>query len=185
MRILLRGRLVPPAIVAMVAGAAAVSAATGKPTVTTLRTQALGTIVVDARGLTLYHLTSEKGGRIKCSAGCAAAWPPLLVPAGVKPKAGPRLRAAKLGTLRRPDGRLQVTYNGARLYRYAGDRTPGAVNGEGEGGVWFALAPGGSLVKPPATAGAAATSPGSTSPAPASTSSSSPPAANEGGYGGY
>jgi predicted lipoprotein with Yx(FWY)xxD motif len=43
------------------------------------------------------------------------------------------------GLLKRPDGTLQVTYNGMPVYRYAGDSGPGQSNGQGIGGVWFAV----------------------------------------------
>jgi predicted lipoprotein with Yx(FWY)xxD motif len=154
MRLRLRGRLVLLAILAALVATAAGWAAAGAATVKTLSTNELGTIVVNARGLTLYHLTSEKGGKIKCSAACAKQWPPLLLAAGATPKAGPGITAAKLGLVKRPDGTMQVTYAGAPLYRFAGDTKSGATAGEGFGGVWFALAPTGAIVK--ATAAPAA-----------------------------
>ena len=47
-------------------------------------------------------------------------FPPLTV-TGAKPAAGPGLDASKLGTHKRPDGLVQVTYNGFALYRYEYD----------------------------------------------------------------
>ena len=108
-------------------------------------------IVVSPRGLTLYHLTAEKGKRIVCTGSCAAFWPPLLIKKGVKPTAGPGVSAKKLGTIRRPNGRYQVTYAGFALYMFAGDKRVGQVNGEGVEKIWFAISPSGRLVRHKAT----------------------------------
>jgi predicted lipoprotein with Yx(FWY)xxD motif len=138
------------------AGATAAWAVAGAPTVKTARNATLGSVVVSAHGMTLYHLTSEKGGRIECTGACTASWPPLLVSGAAKPVAGPGIAAAKLGTVKRPDGKVQVTYAGSPLYLYGDDRAAGQAKGEGEGGVWFALAPSGAVVKPAANATPAA-----------------------------
>ena len=114
----------------------------------------LGTIVVNAQGLTLYHLTSERG-TIKCSGRCATAWPPVLAPTKGKPTLGPGLAASKLGTIKRPDGKVQVTYNKFPLYRYYLDGKTGQAKGEDVTfgtGTWYAISPAGRIVKPrPAT----------------------------------
>jgi predicted lipoprotein with Yx(FWY)xxD motif len=121
-------------------------------TVKTVKNSQLGSaIVVSARGLTLYHLTSEKGGKIRCSGACARQWPPLTVAATVKPLGGAGIVASKLGVVKRPDGTTQVTYNGAPLYMFSGDTKSGTANGEGLEGVWFALSPSGAIVKPAAS----------------------------------
>jgi predicted lipoprotein with Yx(FWY)xxD motif len=112
-----------------------------------------GSLLVTAGGMTLYHLTSGKAGTIACTGPCATAWPPLLLAAGTKPKAGSGASGSKLGTIRRPDGHVQVTYNGMALYRFALDRKAGDVKGQGVHGVWFAVTPAGMLAK----AGAAPT----------------------------
>jgi predicted lipoprotein with Yx(FWY)xxD motif len=94
-----------------------------------------GSILANMRGRTLYSLSVEKNGRFICTGGCLSAWPPLLVPKGVKPT-GP----VKLGKVERPDGRIQVTYRGRPLYRFAEDRKKGETNGEGikDVGTWHA-----------------------------------------------
>jgi predicted lipoprotein with Yx(FWY)xxD motif len=102
------------------------------------------TIVVTGSGMTLYVNTTEQKGRIHCTGSCRMAWPPLLVPAGSKPTAGAGVSQSKLGTLKRPDGGIQVTYKGVPLYRFVSDRKPGDVNGQGVkdlGGTWSAAAP--------------------------------------------
>jgi predicted lipoprotein with Yx(FWY)xxD motif len=98
--------------------------------------QTLGkTIVANLKGHTLYSLSAEKKGRFICTGSCTATWHPLMVPKGVKPT-GP----VKLGTIKRPEGRTQVTYKGLPLYAFAGDVKTGQVNGEGikDVGTWHA-----------------------------------------------
>jgi predicted lipoprotein with Yx(FWY)xxD motif len=100
-------------------------------------------ILVTSSGRTLYTLSAETRGRFICSdSSCTSTWPPLTLGRGVQPSG---IRG--LGTIRRPDGRRQVTYKGRPLYRFASDRKKGDVNGEGfrDVGTWHAaIAPGGS-----------------------------------------
>jgi hypothetical protein len=93
--------------------------------------------------MTLYVLSSEVGGTIKCSGGCLTIWPPLTVPSGTTPT-GPADLTGKFGTITRSDGSLQVTYQGFPLYHFVRDTAPGDTHGnfiiafEGE---WFAARP--------------------------------------------
>lgn len=167
-------RVLPLALLALVGAGVAVAATGGHTgTVNTQKTAKLGTVLVNASGRTLYHLTTEAHGKIKCTGVCATAWPPLTINAGAKPTAGTGVTQAKLGTIKRPDGRTQVTYNGFPLYRYGDDRKRGQVEGQGEQHIWFVVAPSGKVVK---TAG------GTTTTAP-TTTSSTPPTTTSGGYG--
>ena len=61
--------------------------------------------------------------------------------------AGPGITKSKLGTIKRPDGRIQVTYAGMTLYRYSADSKAGQTNGEGIQNIWYAISPTGTLVK--------------------------------------
>ena len=134
MRKRLDRRMVPLLLaVVVVVGVVAASAmaASSHPTVKVMKTASLGKLLATSSGLTLYHYTDEKPGKIDCKGGCAKLWPPLLVKAGAKPTVGPGLSAAKLGTIKRPDGGTQVTYNGYALYRYAPDKKAGDVKGQG------------------------------------------------------
>ena len=108
-------------------------------------------VLISPRGLTLYHLTFDKGKTFACTGSCLKFWPPLLIKKGAKPTAGPGLNAKKLGTIRRPDGRYQVTYFGFTLYTFASDRRRGDAKGEGVEGAWWAVGASGKLVKRPAT----------------------------------
>jgi predicted lipoprotein with Yx(FWY)xxD motif len=104
-------------------------------------------ILISPSGRTLYHMTAEKGKKIVCTGQCAQFWPPLLIKRGTKATAGTDLDAKKLGTIKRPDGRLQVTYAGLPLYTFASDKRTGDVNGEGVERVWYAVSPSGKIVK--------------------------------------
>ena len=126
------------------------------------------TILVSGGGYSLYHLTTEKRGSISCTGACRKAWPPLLLASG-KPVAGSGLAPGALGTIARPDGGRQVTYDGFALYRYGGDTKPGQLNGQGLASKWFVLAPSGAVVRGRAASGA-----GSAAHASAPASSSSP-----------
>ena len=101
----------------------------------------LGEVLVDGEGMTLYLFTNDSGGASSCSGGCAETWPPLTVDG--EPAGGEGVDAAKLGTIDRDDGSTQVTYNGHPLYLYQADSAPGDVNGQGVGGVWYAVTPDG------------------------------------------
>ncbi|HET9198125.1 MAG TPA: hypothetical protein VFN92_07735 [Solirubrobacterales bacterium] len=104
----------------------------------------LGTVVVDAEGMTLYDFHKDEGGTSACYGACAAAWPPLLTDGEPKAEAG--AVASQLGTTERKDGTFQVTYDGWPLYTYAGDSKPGEANGndiDQFGAEWYALQPNG------------------------------------------
>jgi predicted lipoprotein with Yx(FWY)xxD motif len=104
----------------------------------------LGRILVDSKGITLYDFPPDKGVTSVCYGACAALWPPLITHG--KPIAGPGARASLLGTTRRKDGKLQVTYGGHPLYYFVTDRKPGQTTGQGVnqfGGPWWVISPAG------------------------------------------
>lgn len=104
----------------------------------------LGTILVDSQGFTLYDFHKDKGSTSSCYGACAAAWPPLLTEGN--PQAQGPAHRGMLGTTKRKDGTVQVTYNGWPLYAYAGDQGPGEANGndiDQFGAEWYALQPNG------------------------------------------
>jgi predicted lipoprotein with Yx(FWY)xxD motif len=98
--------------------AASVTRSSPRPTVQVRRTR-LGKILVDSRGRTLYLFKKDTGGKSRCSGSCAVNWPPLL--ATGRPRAGNDVKASKLATTRRSNGKTQVVYNGHPLYRIIGD----------------------------------------------------------------
>jgi predicted lipoprotein with Yx(FWY)xxD motif len=126
------------AIIATGALATAALASTSKPTVSLHKT-AVGKVLVAANGRTVYLLTADHGTKSTCYGQCAAAWPPLIA---TKPTASHGVKASKLGTTKRRDGRLQVTYGGHPLYYFIQDKESGDVNGQGIvhfGGAWWVV----------------------------------------------
>jgi predicted lipoprotein with Yx(FWY)xxD motif len=114
-------------------------AQTGSTTISTTSVPGVGTVLVDAKGFVLYELKTEASGKIMCTGSCASIWPPLLLPAGVtSATAGSGVVASKLGTIKRPDGGTQVTYDGLPLYLFTSDQSPGQATGQGVEG--FSLA---------------------------------------------
>ena len=117
--------------------------ATGRATVAVAKTK-LGSILVDGKGITLYDFVLDKGTKSACYGSCASYWPPLLTTG--KPIAVRGARAALLGTTKRKDGKLEVTYNRHPLYYFVTDRKPGQTTGQGVnqfGGPWWVLSPAG------------------------------------------
>jgi len=112
----------------------------------------LGSTLVASNGKTLYLFAHDTSTKSTCSGMCATYWPPLLTTG--KPTAGPGAHAALLGTTKRADGKLQVTYNGHPLYFFANDKKAGATSGEGVkafGGKWWAVSPAGVKLAPAPT----------------------------------
>jgi predicted lipoprotein with Yx(FWY)xxD motif len=133
--------------VAVLAPAAMPSHDVDRGTVTS-HSSRFGRILFDGRGFVLYGFTKDPRGRSVCSGACAAAWPPFIVRTAPRALAG--VKGSLLGTTRRADGRLQVTYNGRPLYYYIGDRAPGQIlcqNISEFGGLWLVARPNGTLVR--------------------------------------
>jgi predicted lipoprotein with Yx(FWY)xxD motif len=127
--------------------------ATGGGTIGTAEIEGLGTVLVDSQGMTVYDFTVDNGTMSNCYGGCEAAWPPVTTTG--KPTAGEGAMASALGTTKRKDGTLQVTYEGHPLYTFSGDEGPGEANGNEAEGTWFVLDEMGAQVKGQATGGAA------------------------------
>ena len=109
-----------------------------------------------ASGKTLYRFSRDGKNVSVCKGACAGFWPPLVLKAGVKPKAGSGVSAGLLGTMKRSKGLVQVTYAGFPLYWYSGDHKSGDVNGEGfkdYNGQWFVVNAKGALVKKAVSSG--------------------------------
>lgn len=113
-------------------------------------------IVVDGSGRTVYMFTADTSGTANCTVAldpiCPKLWPP--VKAQGAPVAGKGIIASKLGTTKRTDGRIQVTYNRHPLYYFSGccgqgpgDRKPGDVRGQGYFQVWYVLSPKGTPIR--------------------------------------
>ncbi|MGP0031735.1 MAG: hypothetical protein ACLPVF_14655 [Acidimicrobiales bacterium] len=109
-----------------------------------------GHVLVDGAGDTLYVYLPDQQGASRCVSACAKAWPPLLLPRGVRhPVAGRGVDAALLGVSRRPNGSRQVTYDRWPLYLYIEDAR-GQANGQAEGmGAWYLLSTSGAVDRQP------------------------------------
>jgi len=140
------------ALCAAVALASIAAAAThhSSRVVTTAKNSTLGeTTLATTNGRTLYSLSAERNGRFICTnKACLAFWKPLRIAANITPAGAPHL-----GTIKRPDGGLQVTYKGGPLYAFAADNQRGDAKGEGfkDVGVWHAAAVGSAAKQPAAS----------------------------------
>lgn len=133
------------------------------------RSTSLGRVLVAANGRTLYLFTVDKGKTSACYGKCAAFWPPLLTSGSPLARAG--VKQSLLGTAKRRDGKLQVTYAGHPLYFFVKDAKAGQVNGENVQHAWFVLSVAGAKIAPKAATKA---------PAPPATTTTS---TGGGGYG--
>jgi predicted lipoprotein with Yx(FWY)xxD motif len=101
-----------------------------------------GRVLFDANGQVVYIFENDRGNESNCtSADCVRAWPPVLTEQ--EPSAGAGVDAGLLGTIRRADGTLQVTYNGRPLYFYEHEG-PGEIrchNVDLHGGLWWVVTP--------------------------------------------
>lgn len=107
-----------------------------------------GRILFAGNGRVLYAFTGDRRGRpSRCYGDCAAAWPVYFAKGTLRAGAG--VKQSLLGTTRRRDGRLQVTYNGWPLYYYAHEG-PGEIKCQSvflNGGLWLVVRPAGTLVR--------------------------------------
>jgi predicted lipoprotein with Yx(FWY)xxD motif len=124
-------------------GSSGSSGSSGSVTVSSTSVSGVGDVLVDPDGMTLYYLNTETPGNIMCTGSCATSWPPLLLPSGVtSATAGDGVDATKLGTITRPDGGTQVTYDGKPLYLFASDTSAGQATGQGVAGFYAVTASG-------------------------------------------
>ena len=121
--------------------AVATSGAHGAPAAAgSLRTATVGgvRVLTNSRGFTLYWFAPDTPAESKCSASCAAYWPPVPGPASAAVGIPGRFR-----TITRSDGSVQATYNGHPLYTYVGDSGPAQAHGNNinlNGGLWHEVA---------------------------------------------
>lgn len=110
---------------------------------------AVGRVLVDGKGRTLYVYTPDRRRSVACTPAddCTTAWPPLLAKQGTRTTTGPGVRKGLVGADHSAaDGGQVITYNGWPLYYFIGDHMPGQVNGQGQGHDWFAIGPAGKLI---------------------------------------
>lgn len=102
---------------------AAPGAAAPRTVVSARKLPAVGTVLVGRSGKTLYSPQQEADGKIRCAGGCLSFWFPVRVAAGAALRA-PGGVTGVLGTIDRPDGLAQLTYNGKPLYTFRLTRLP-------------------------------------------------------------
>lgn len=148
--------VVTVAVLSAVALGGATASAAADPQVTdatrratlTVRSTQYGRILFDGSGRVLYGFTRDRrGGPSTCYGACVTAWPVYFAKGGMTAGAG--VKKSLMGTTRRRDGRLQITYNGRPLYYYVDDGV-GEVkcqNVDEFGGLWLVARPDGTLVR--------------------------------------
>ncbi len=107
-----------------------------------IASSALGPIIVDDKGLSIYMFTPDRPNVSVCEGQCLVAWPPIMLPKGstlADVAIGPEMRRSLLGVAMREDGSRQVTYNGWALYYWFRDTKPGDVLGQWVNNIWFVL----------------------------------------------
>jgi predicted lipoprotein with Yx(FWY)xxD motif len=127
---------------------AATGQASGTPTVSLASISGIpDKALVGSNGHTLYLFQADKKGTSACSGACAAAWPPVTVTG--TPRAGSGVSQALLGTIKRPDGMVQLTYNGHPLYYFTADTAARTAHGQGVkafGAEWYVINASGSKI---------------------------------------
>ena len=120
-------------------------------------------VLVDAAGKALYTSDQEAGGMVRCTGGCLQFWEPLTIQGG-QPTG--TVTGGALAVLTRPDGKTQVTFNGAPVYRFVEDQS-GQIGGDGlddafDGQMftWQAVTTGGAPSAPATTSGSSGRVPG-------------------------
>jgi predicted lipoprotein with Yx(FWY)xxD motif len=115
----------------------------GKGTKIKVGDSEFGRMLFGSNNRAIYVFENDPRGKTVCYGECAEAWPPVLTKG--KPRAGKGVRKSLLGTVRRRNGRRQVTYAGKPLYFYANE-APGEVrchNVNLNGGFWWVIGPNG------------------------------------------
>lgn len=141
-----RGRAGRASLTAALLAAAAVGLPAAALAATTVKlgtaSTSVGKAMTDSRADTLYVLSGDLPGKLKCaSASCLSAWPPLTAPKGSRVVL-PSGASGPVKLFRRSNGSYQVEIRGLPVYRFSGDSGKGQVNGQGIssfGGTWHAV----------------------------------------------
>jgi predicted lipoprotein with Yx(FWY)xxD motif len=115
----------------------------GRGTTVTIEDSEFGEMLFDAKHQAIYIFENDPKGKTVCYDECAEAWPPVFTESD--PVAGKGVDASLLGSVKRRDGRLQVTYADQSLYYYANEGR-GEVrchNVDLNGGLWWVVGPDG------------------------------------------
>jgi predicted lipoprotein with Yx(FWY)xxD motif len=113
--------------------------------------QGVGKVLVTGGGYVLYMFEPDGRHAVTCTGACAGTWPPVKLPAGATPGAGPGVESPLLGWDPDPAGGRVLTYNGWPLYTYSGDVEPVQATGQAidlNGGEWYVMRPSGQPLIP-------------------------------------
>jgi predicted lipoprotein with Yx(FWY)xxD motif len=104
------------------------NAAAAKGAISTRQLSGIGAALVDSSGKTIYtpKTPEEENGTIKCTGSCLSFWFPVTASSANPGSSG---LPGKLGTIHRPDGKTQLTYNGQPLYTFRLDTAAGQAHG--------------------------------------------------------
>ena len=98
-------------------------------------TTAKGSVLTDAKGMSLYTFDENSEGKSACNGPCATNWPALKAEASDKTDGG-------YSIITRDDGSKQWAYKGKPLYTFAKDTKPGDITGDGFlNGAWHLAQP--------------------------------------------
>ena len=148
--LLIAGIAALPAGGASAKGQTKTSATRGSVVISTRTLPRLGTVLVNARGRTLYMFVPDKRRKVTCVRTCAAIWPPVKLPKGARVLARGKARRALLRSDPDPAGGRVVTYNRWPLYTYVGDTARGQAKGQAldlNGGLWYVISPAGKVIR--------------------------------------
>ena len=141
-------------VAAVAASLAVVSAGSAAPGArvgpVTASASEYGKVLFDGRGRSLYVFSRDRGAKSRCYGACAKAWPPLLTSSKAMAHAGAGANQGLIGTTRRRDGKLQVTYAGHPLYGFSKDTKRGQItcqNVANFGGKWWVVTAAGKVVR--------------------------------------
>jgi len=129
----------------------------------TLHKTKIGNVLATSSGRTLYLFMKDRNRKSACYGQCATYWPPLMKKGALRAGAG--VKANLLGTAKRKNGKLQVTYKGHPLYLFKLDHASGQVAGQRQnffGGKWYAVSGSGAANKKAPPAGGTTTTGGTT-----------------------
>jgi predicted lipoprotein with Yx(FWY)xxD motif len=154
-KLLLAGTIAAALLAAACGGSSSSSTASASPAPSAaasaatiaVSSNALGKILVDGKGMTVYLFVADHSTASTCYTSCAQVWPPVLTTGA--PLAGTGATASLLGTTKRTDGKTEVTYNGHPLYYFVTDKKPGDTTGQGVtsfGEIWYVMSPAGAAI---------------------------------------
>ena len=118
---------------AIAATVLAASVAQAAPPAKTAQT-AMGPVLTDEKGMTLYTFDKDGPGMSSCADACAQNWPPFMAAMGA-------MAEGDYTMIKRADGSMQWAHKGKPLYLWVKDAKPGDTTGEGFKDVWHAAKP--------------------------------------------